>query len=486
MKTLSYTCITALLICLLPLTNPALAQNVNGEGTETATAILDTSLPFAIGAREGAQTIRGSFGWPTFQEGFVEGVYFRFDPDGYARFSTSPRLDEDVFEVTCQNATTICVAQKNGLEIGLTPQGNPQINISGITPADTFFISDRKNELPLPNSILGPIDQRLEALLSTGEKLIIRRELETLQAFSLSGFAATVTYLRWVSQNQASFVFPRGWPVPSQQTGQQNADLTSPDAWVNTRSAGLQTTQPTQALRQNVQKVTNGNTQFPAVPAQPLTTRDYDTFANSFARQAQGRSLPADVNRFEVIPSQNNQRQNTIQATQYNPINAQGTSLKIVAELALLNESLRNLEIKIDNLSLRLSNKLRPVDNNTARQNGSLSEAYQRLAENAKSTGILPERTNPQISEEERIRKLVVESILKQSTQDNSIGSGTSNPSANGEISVKKNIVERLLEELNGTVEKQEEPAPSVVKNTGEFISLSDYVNKIMQAENRN
>ena len=219
MNILTCSSITALLMCFLPMVNVASAQGGSLEGTESSTAILDTSIPFAIGAREGEQTIRGSFGWPTFQEGFVEGVYFRFDPDGYARFSTSPRLDEDVFEVTCQNATTICIAKKHGLEIGLTAQGKPQIRISGITPIDKFFISDRKSELPLPNTILGPIYQRLEALLSSGGDLIIRRELETLQTLSLSGFSATVTYLRWVAQNQASFVFPRGWPAPSQQTG---------------------------------------------------------------------------------------------------------------------------------------------------------------------------------------------------------------------------------------------------------------------------
>ena len=67
-------------------------------------AVLDTSILFAIGAREARQELRGAFGWPTFQEGLVEGVYFRFDPDGYARFAPTPRLDTDVFEVICRPA----------------------------------------------------------------------------------------------------------------------------------------------------------------------------------------------------------------------------------------------------------------------------------------------------------------------------------------------------------------------------------------------
>jgi len=81
---------TAIFLLSLVVQNNAAAQSVDAEAEESSTAILDTSIPFAIGAREGEQTIRSSFGWPTFQEGFVEGVYFRFDPDGYARFSASP------------------------------------------------------------------------------------------------------------------------------------------------------------------------------------------------------------------------------------------------------------------------------------------------------------------------------------------------------------------------------------------------------------
>jgi hypothetical protein len=493
MKILSCTSIAALLVFLIPLIDPVSAQEVNAEDSETATAILDTSIPFAIGAREGDQTIRGSFGWPTFQEGFVEGVYFRFDPDGYARFSTSPRLDDDVFEVTCQNATTICIAYKNGMEIGLTSQGKPQINISGIISADTFFISDRKNELPLPNSVLGPIDQRLETLLSTDGELIIRRELETLQTISLSGFAATVTYLRWVAQNQSSFVFPRGWPTPSQQARQQNVDLTLPDTWVDTRSVSqrapaIQTTQNLQidtrlTTNQRTQNISNGNTQFLTRPSKQLDVNSYDEFANSFTQQAQGRSLPADVNRFEIVPGQNYQPKNGNRTEQYNSVYATGTPSMIEKELAILNQSLRNLETKIDNLAIRLSHEIRSIGYNSA---GSIPKIYQRQDETAVGTGFVRRNTNAQISEEERIRKRVIESILKQTGQDNPVGYVAPKPPLTGEISVKKNIVERLLEELNGADGKQKEAASPVAKSTNEFISLSDYVNKIMQAEKRN
>ena len=74
-------------VCLsLGLSFPVSAQKVTADDSDSFTpenAILDTSILFAIGAREARQELRGSFGWPTFQEGLVEGVYFRFDPDGY-------------------------------------------------------------------------------------------------------------------------------------------------------------------------------------------------------------------------------------------------------------------------------------------------------------------------------------------------------------------------------------------------------------------
>jgi hypothetical protein len=222
-------------VCLayiLPIQSQSFAQTSSQSGFEQSTAILDTGVLFAIGAREADQAIRGAFGWPTFQEGFVEGVYFRFDPDGYARFSPSPRLDEDVFEIVCAKASTACIAKKNVLEVGLTPSGEIQIRLGGVTPQDSYFISDRKSELPLPPSILSPLAPRLESLLSSGGELIVKREVEVIQTISLVGFSAVATYLRWVSQNQSPRVFPRGWPVPAQSISQTSAGLTQPDQWV--------------------------------------------------------------------------------------------------------------------------------------------------------------------------------------------------------------------------------------------------------------
>jgi hypothetical protein len=489
MKISYFTNITALLMYSLFSAHMTFAQNVGIEKSESSTAILDTALPFAIGAREGEQSIRGAFGWPTFQEGFVEGVYFRFDPDGYARFSTSPRLDEDVFEVTCQNATTMCIAKKGGFEIGLTAQGQPQLRISGLTQIDKFFISDRKNELPLPNSILGPIDQKLEALLSSGGDLIIRRELETLQTLSLSGFSATVTFLRWVAQNQASFIFPRGWPVPSQVTGQQNVDLTLPQSWENTNSATqTDTTELRSQYQQPAAKQTFNNSAWPNVVVNnevrqtpSFNTEAYELSAVGFAEQAQARSLPADVNRFKATPSHNGYEQTNIQSA--NPNSTSYATANIELQIGQINKSIKNLEVMIGNIATQISFAPHQANTNEMSSERSLPKVYKSLGENSKETAALPRNPIGSLSEEDKLRQLVIDSLLQKTQQEDTGFPSLPNKPAAGEISVKKSIVERLLEELNSADETVEKTEVIPTKSSTEFISLSDYINKIMQEE---
>ena len=134
-------------------------------------AVLDTSILFAIGAREARQELRGAFGWPTFQEGLVDGVYFRFDPDGYARFSPTPRLDTDVFEVICRPRTYTCLGRRGPVQVTLTNRGQLQLQIEGVTDADSFAVAEGIEELPLPRTILQPLDPRLETLLGSGGDL---------------------------------------------------------------------------------------------------------------------------------------------------------------------------------------------------------------------------------------------------------------------------------------------------------------------------
>lgn len=199
---------------------------------DSESAILDTAIPFAIGARQAEQNLRGAFGWATFQEGIVEGVYFRFDPDGYARFSTSPRLDTDVFEVICRPRTYRCQARKGGLLVLLDDRGRIQLKFEQIATGDKLIIAEGVSELEMPERILQPLDQRLEALLTAGGDLVVRRGDKVVSSTSLQGFSAVVAYLRWVSARQDYTVLPRDWPVPNSKSETnaitQTSDWTSP------------------------------------------------------------------------------------------------------------------------------------------------------------------------------------------------------------------------------------------------------------------
>lgn len=233
--------LTAALLWAGPLTDaaraqaqtPAPADSANAvEAFASENAILDTSIHFAIGAREAQQSLRGSFGWPTFQEGIVEGVYFRFDPDGYARFAATPRLDTDVFEVICRPRTTTCMGRKGALSLILDSRGHLQIQIAELVSGDRFFVSEGVTEIELPASILQPLEPQMELLLATGGDLVVRRGDTEQDRISLAGFYAVGAYLRWVAANQSYAALPRGWPVPggSNATGAVTAvaNWTSP------------------------------------------------------------------------------------------------------------------------------------------------------------------------------------------------------------------------------------------------------------------
>ena len=222
--------------------------NAAGHTTENAediflpeNAILDTSILFAIGAREAQQELRGSYGWDTFQEGLVEGVYFRFDPDGYARFSPNARLDSDLFEVICRPRTLNCVARKGPFAVVINGQGMLQLSIEEVAPGDQFFITDAINEIELPDRILQPLDPRFENVLAIGGDLIVRRGQNEVNRISLVGFSAVTSYLRWILAEQDYLALPRNWPVPNGNTSLASAGLTAPGAWRNSSVGGTTT-----------------------------------------------------------------------------------------------------------------------------------------------------------------------------------------------------------------------------------------------------
>ena len=207
---------------------PAISADRSAEAFASENAILDTAIPFAIGAREARQALRGAFGWPSFQEGLVEGVYFRFDPDGYARFAPTPRLDVDVFEVICRPRTYACAARKDGLEMFLTDRGQLQMRLENALSGDMFFVSEGVSEIQVPERILQPLDVQLELLLGAGGELSIRRGGTEVSRVSLKGFSAVTAYLRWIAARQDYAVLPRGWPVPNAET---TGGMTKPAAW---------------------------------------------------------------------------------------------------------------------------------------------------------------------------------------------------------------------------------------------------------------
>lgn len=190
-------------------------------------AIVDTSIPFVLGAHEEQQSLRSSFGWPTFQEGQVEGTYFRFDPDGYARFSPSPRLDTNVFEVLCEPGTFICSASKGFLNFGLNEDNFVKIKLDGFQPNDQVFISDGETEFELPITPNGILDNDLERIFSNGGDLIVKRGETEVERTSLTSFFPTVTYLKWLSAAQSADSFPETWPTPSGASDQPSLETIS-------------------------------------------------------------------------------------------------------------------------------------------------------------------------------------------------------------------------------------------------------------------
>ena len=213
---------------------PGLANTAEPtDGFTSENAVLDTSIPFAIGAREATQELRGAFGWPTFQEGMVEGVYFRFDPDGYARFAPTPRLDSDIFEVVCRPRTLSCMGRKDSLTVFLNARGQFELRLDEAVEGDQLFLSQGVSEIQLPEQILMPLTTQLETLLSSGGELVIRSEGDEKARVSLTGFSAVTAYLRWVAAKQDYTVLPRGWPVPNTAGLTGNGSLTQPQSWVS-------------------------------------------------------------------------------------------------------------------------------------------------------------------------------------------------------------------------------------------------------------
>lgn len=540
-----------LVALLLTLNNTGQAQTSDKPIPEQSTAILDTAVLFAIGAQEADQALRGSFGWPTFQEGFVEGVYYRFDPDGYARFSSSPRLDEDVFETICAQASTACIAKKSILEIGLTPAGQIQIRFNGITPNDSFFVSDRKSELPLPPSILEPLTPRLEALLSGGGDLIIKREVEVVQSISLSGFSAVTTYLRWVAQNQSPRVFPRGWPVPAQSQRQTTSSLTQPNQWSSPNSApqvadttwsiqqkqndarylvvspnrGGRINQENQTsvqvgslqrqilqLQNHLQQIQTGyesnrNAFRPNLNLRP-PSEDLQEFGQSFAQQAQGRSLPASPGGLGVGGDSTSITPNylgvgsrlnpNIPANNGSVVYQQKRGPLELPDQLLLTHRIDALEYSIQQLrrdySVQIIELREELLDRTSRRMSDATIKLQQPTLSSRPPATLQSFQNGTPAVPNALEELEKTLLARLGQQNQGVITNQAAPLINpDDISINRQIIEDILSEINGkddllnSASRNGDTTPKPKSPDGDdFVTLNDYINKVLQSKKQN
>ncbi len=167
-------------------TAPAMAQE----------AVLDTAKPFTADAAEIEQYLRGPVGWPTFQQGKAGELFFRFDPDGYARFGTTERLDEDYWEISCKPSPTDCTAQRGPVRLGVDKGGQITIKLEGAQPADGFSLDGTDGE-PAP----------LSALLSAPRVASLLKASSLTPAsggepLPINGLETVATYIRWVENDQ--------------------------------------------------------------------------------------------------------------------------------------------------------------------------------------------------------------------------------------------------------------------------------------------
>lgn len=328
-------CLTALALAvgLAPLSG--FAQESDAPEFEIENAVLDTSILFVTGAQEAVQELRGAFGWPTFQEGLTDGIYYRFDPDGYARFAPTARLDTDVFEVTCRSRTVTCQAQKGILRLNPTSTGQFQLVIEDFVEGEQFFLIEGTTEIQLPAQILEPLDARLETLLSSNGELVVRRGADERARVALTGFGQTVAYLRWVAARQDYGVLPSGWPVPN-GVSVAPSRLTATDVWSNPMANGLAPPEP-------------------AAEAAPVASNE-----------AEIESLRREMEMLRSLVAQSGSAPPVIDAPLPQPVAA----LPVTSELSVSSTSptdakrLADLEAVVASLSAKLANGMACGENN--------------------------------------------------------------------------------------------------------------------------
>jgi hypothetical protein len=159
-------------------------------------AILDTARPFVAGAREEEQFLRGPIGWPTYQAGTANGLFYRFDPDGYARFGSTERLDEGFWDVSCTPRPIDCIARRGSVAVGVDAARRPTLALDNFAPEARFRLGEEEGPGRTLAELSAPAG--ISQLLETSE-LVPAEGGETVP---LDGLATVVAYMQWVEAGQ--------------------------------------------------------------------------------------------------------------------------------------------------------------------------------------------------------------------------------------------------------------------------------------------
>jgi hypothetical protein len=176
----------------------ALAATIGLAGSLAAqVAIVDTTRPFVKGAVEQESAMRGPMGWPTYQEGMAGPLYYRLDPDGYARFGPSERLDADYWEVTCSPDPVDCIGRRGDVTLRVESDGLPSVELENAAPQDRFRLDSAATEALTLDEIASPA--RAPVLLAAS---VLTAE-ESGRSMPVDGLAAVAAYIRWAEGAQA-------------------------------------------------------------------------------------------------------------------------------------------------------------------------------------------------------------------------------------------------------------------------------------------
>lgn len=159
--------------------------------------IVDTAVPFVAGGVQNELLLRGPVGWDTYQSGVADGLYYRFDPDGYARFGASERLDEDYWEIVCTVQPVDCTGRRGPVTLQVDAEGYPTVEIENLNPQGSFRLADAG----APALTLAELSAPAHAteLLAASE---LRPETEGAPV-AIGGIGTVARYIRWVENGQA-------------------------------------------------------------------------------------------------------------------------------------------------------------------------------------------------------------------------------------------------------------------------------------------